>query len=95
MEYKNKKFNNINEALKFARRAAYLLDIKIIETLRKIEWMMWGDELCFFQYDITAGNHKNDDSTFVRIQSTLLCKSLHGKDVQQIETTNFSPNATR
>ena len=66
--------------------AAFLVDIKTKETLPKKEWTMWGNDSCFFEYDITSDKHKKDDYASVRIRSQLLPISLYGKNIKQIES---------
>ena len=72
-------------ALRLARWAAFLLDIKILITLPKKSWIKLNNDLCFFQYDITAKKHKEDEFTFVHIESEKLPISLYGKNIKQIE----------
>lgn len=76
---------NLDDARKYARWAAYLLDIKIKETLPKKDWTHWDNDTCFFEYDITSDKYKDDAFTFIRIKSQHLPKSLYGKSVTQIE----------
>ena len=76
---------NFDEARGYARWAAFLLDIKIKETLPKKDWTHWDKDTCFFEYDITSDNYKDDGFTFIRIKSQHLPKSLYGKSVTQIE----------
>lgn len=76
---------NLDEARGYARWAAYLLDIKIKETLPKKDWTKWDNDSCFFEYDITSDKYKDDAFTFIRIKSQHLPKSLYGKSVTQIE----------
>lgn len=76
---------NLDEARGYARWAAFLLDIKIKETLPKKDWTKWDNDSCFFEYDITSDKYKDDAFTFIRIKSQHLPKSLYGKSVTQIE----------
>ena len=76
---------SLDEAMWLAGWAAFLVDIKTKETLPKKEWTMWGNDSCFFEYDITSDKHKKDDSASVRIRSQLLPISLYGKNIKQIE----------
>ena len=76
---------NLDEARGYARWAAFLLDIKIKETLPKKDWTHWTKDTCFFEYDITSDKYKDDAFTFIRIKSQHLPKSLYGKSVTQIE----------
>ena len=76
---------NLDEARGYARWAAFLLDIKIKETLPKKDWTKWNKDSCFFEYDITSDKYKDDGFTFIRIKSQHLPKSLYGKSVTQIE----------
>lgn len=76
---------NLDEARGYARWAAFLLDIKIKETLPKKDWTKWDKDSCFFVYDITSDKYKDDAFTFIRIKSQHLPKSLYGKSVTQIE----------
>ena len=76
---------SLKDAMWLAGWAAFLLDIKTKETLHKKEWTMWGNDSCFFEYDITPDKHKKDDSASVRIRSQLLPISLYGKNIKQIE----------
>ena len=76
---------NLDEARGYARWAAFLLDIKIKETLPKKDWTKWDNDSCFFEYDITSDKYKDDAFTFVRIKSQYLPMPLYGKSVTQIE----------
>lgn len=76
---------NLDEARGYARWAAYLLDIKIKETLPKKDWTKWDNDSCFFEYDITSDKYKDDAFTFIRIKSQHLPMPLYGKNVTQIE----------
>lgn len=82
---KAKDCSSLYEALRIARWSAFLLDIKIIITLPKKSWIKFNNNLCFFQYDITANKHKDDEFTFVHIESEKLPISLYGKKINQIE----------
>ena len=77
--------SNLDIARKYARWAAYLLDIKIKKTLPKKDWTHWTKDTCFFEYDITSDKYKDDAFTFIRIKSQHLPESLYGKNVTQIE----------
>ena len=77
--------SNLDEARDFARWAAFLLDIKIKETLPKKDWTKWDKDSCFFEYDITSDKYKDDAFTFIRIRSQHLPMPLYGKNVTQIE----------
>ena len=76
---------NLDEARGYARWAAFLLDIKIKETLPKKDWTHWTKDTCFFEYDVTSDKYKDDAFTFIRIKSQHLPESLYGKSVTQIE----------
>ena len=76
---------NLDEARGYARWAAFLLDIKIKETLPKKDWTKWNNDSCFFEYDITSDKYKDDAFTFIRIKSQRLPMPLYGKSVTQIE----------
>lgn len=76
---------NFDEARGYARWAAFLLDIKIKETLPKKDWTKWDNDSCFFEYDITSDKYKDDAFTFIRIKSQHLPMPLYGKNVTQIE----------
>ena len=76
---------NLDEARGYARWAAFLLDIKIKETLPKKDWTKWDNDSCFFEYDITSDKYKDDAFTFIRIKSQHLPMPLYGKNVTQIE----------
>ena len=76
---------NFDEARGYARWAAFLLDIKIKETLPKKDWTKWNNDSCFFEYDITSDKYKDDAFTFIRIKSQYLPMPLYGKSVTQIE----------
>ena len=76
---------NLDEARGYARWAAFLLDIKIKETLPKKDWTKWNNDSCFFEYDITSDKYKDDAFTFIRIKSQHLPMPLYGKSVTQIE----------
>lgn len=76
---------NFDEARGYARWAAFLLDIKIKETLPKKDWTKWDNDSCFFEYDITSDKYKDDAFTFIRIKSQHLPMPLYGKSVTQIE----------
>ena len=76
---------NLDEARGYARWAAFLLDIKIKETLPKKDWTKWDKDSCFFEYDITSDKYKDDAFTFIRIRSQHLPMPLYGKNVTQIE----------
>ena len=76
---------NLDEARGYARWAAFLLDIKIKETLPKKDWTKWNNDSCFFEYDITSDKYKDDAFKFIRIRSQHLSMSLYGKSVSQIE----------
>lgn len=76
---------NLDDARKYARWAAFLLDIKIKETLPKKDWTKWDKDSCFFEYDITSDKYKDDAFTFIRIRSQHLPMPLYGKNVTQIE----------
>ena len=76
---------NLDEARGYARWAAFLLDIKIKETLPKKDWTKWDKDSCFFEYDITSDKYKDDAFTFIRIKSQHLPMPLYGKNVTQIE----------
>ena len=75
---------NLDEARGYARWAAFLLDIKIKETLPKKDWTKWDNDSCFFEYDITSDKYKDDAFTFIRIKSQHLPMPLYGKNVTQI-----------
>ena len=77
--------SNRDEARDFACWAAFLLDIKIKETLPKKDWTKWDKDSCFFEYDITSDKYKDDAFTFIRIRSQHLPMPLYGKNVTQIE----------
>ena len=77
--------SNLDEARDFACWAAFLLDIKIKETLPKKDWTKWDKDSCFFEYDITSDKYKDDAFTFIRIRSQYLPMPLYGKNVTQIE----------
>ena len=77
--------SNLDEARDFACWAAFLLDIKIKETLPKKDWTKWDKDSCFFEYDITSDKYKDDAFTFIRIRSQHLPMPLYGKNVTQIE----------
>ena len=77
--------SNLDDARKYARWAAFLLDIKIKETLPKKDWTKWDNDSCFFEYDITSDKYKDDAFTFIRIKSQHLPMPLYGKSVTQIE----------
>ena len=77
--------SNLDIARKYARWAAFLLDIKIKETLPKKDWTHWDNDTCFFEYDITSDKYKDDAFTFIRIKSQHLPESLYGKSVTHIE----------
>ena len=76
---------DFDEARGYARWAAFLLDIKIKETLPKKDWTKWDNDSCFFEYDITSDKYKDDAFTFIRIKSQHLPMPLYGKNVTQIE----------
>ena len=82
---KGRTCDSLNDACDFANWAAFLLDIKIKETLPKKDWTHWDNDTCFFEYDITSDKYKDDGFTFIRIKSQHLPKSLYGKSVTQIE----------
>ena len=71
--------SNLDEARDFACWAAFLLDIKIKETLPKKDWTKWDKDSCFFEYDITSDKYKDDAFTFNRIKSQHLPMPLYGK----------------
>ena len=77
--------SNLDIARKYARWAAYLLDIKIKKTLPKKDWTKWDKDSCFFVYDITSDKYKDDAFKFIRIKSQHLPMPLYGKNVTQIE----------
>lgn len=76
---------SIDEAIKFARFGAFLLDIKIKKTLSKKDWIKWDNYSCCFEYDITSEKHKNDAFISVCIRSQAIPISLYGKNIKQIE----------
>ena len=76
---------SIDEAIKFARFGAFLLDIKIKKALSKKDWIKWDNNSCCFEYDITSDKHKDDAFTSVCIRSQAIPISLYGKNIKQIE----------
>ena len=76
---------NLDEACGYAHWPAFLLDIKVKETLPKKDWTKWDNDTCFFEYDITSDNYKDNAFTFIRIKSQHLPMPLYGKSVTQIE----------
>ena len=76
---------SLQEAMDYAERGAFLLDIKIKKTLPKKDWIIWSYDTCFFEYDITSDAYKECAFTYVRIRSEQLPMELYGKNNKQIE----------
>lgn len=66
--------SNLDEACDYANWAAFLLDIKIKKNLPKKDWTKWDNDTCFFEYDVTSDNYK-DDGSHLSVSSHSICPS--------------------
>ena len=78
--------DSLEESIRAARIAAYMLDIKIKQNLPKKEWNKWSVMDCYFSYSLTSDIYKDGaQRPAVTIRSCLIPNNLWGKNIKQVE----------
>lgn len=84
--YKRIVCDSLEGAMRAARIAAYMLDIKIKQNLPKKEWNKWSAMDCYFSYSLTSDTYKDGAKRpAVVIRSCLIPNNLWGKNIKQVE----------